>query len=68
MTMGWRPRSTVPGKVSAQVADHVPVELTSRTDYPFGEAIDIDVELASLRTVSSFLPHSGLVQESPPRS
>ncbi len=39
-----------PGKVSAQVADHVPVELTSRTDYPFGEAIDIDIKLASSTT------------------
>ncbi|MBS1853549.1 MAG: glycoside hydrolase family 127 protein [Acidobacteria bacterium] len=35
-----------PGKVSALVADRVPVELTSRTHYPFGESIEIDVQLA----------------------
>jgi hypothetical protein len=35
-----------PGKVSAMVADHVPVELTSQTDYPFGETVEITVKLA----------------------
>jgi len=35
-----------PGKVSALVADRVPVELTCQTDYPFGEAFEIAVEPA----------------------
>ena len=39
-----------PSKVSALVADQVPVELTSRTDYPFGEAIEIAVKPARRAT------------------
>jgi len=35
-----------PCKVSALVADRVPVELLCRTDYPFADAIDIAVNLA----------------------
>jgi hypothetical protein len=35
-----------PNKVSALVADRVPVELTTQTDYPFGESIEIGVKLA----------------------
>ena len=33
-----------PCKVSALVADHVPVELVCRTDYPFNETIEIAVK------------------------
>ena len=32
-----------PCKVSALVADRVPVELTCRTDYPFNEDIEVRV-------------------------
>jgi hypothetical protein len=35
-----------PNKVTALVGDQVPVELVSRTDYPFGESIDIAVKPA----------------------
>jgi uncharacterized protein len=35
-----------PCKVSALVADRVPVELTCRTDYPFNDVIDISVKPA----------------------
>ncbi len=35
-----------PCKVSALVADRVPVELTCRTDYPFNEVIDMSVKPA----------------------
>jgi DUF1680 family protein len=44
-----------PSKVSALVADCVPVELTSRTDYPFGEAIEIAVKPARRATFPFFL-------------
>ena len=33
-----------PSKVSALAADRVPVELTTQTDYPFGETIEIAVK------------------------
>jgi uncharacterized protein len=33
-----------PCKVSALAADHVPVELACRTDYPFNESIEIEVK------------------------
>lgn len=33
-----------PCKVSALVADHVPVELACRTDYPFNESVEIAVK------------------------
>jgi len=35
-----------PCKVSALAGDHVPVELTCRTDYPFNDFIDVDVNPA----------------------
>jgi hypothetical protein len=35
-----------PCKVSALVADHVPVEIACRTDYPFDEVLDITVKPA----------------------
>jgi hypothetical protein len=39
-----------PCKVSALVADRVPVELTCRTDYPFNETIEIGVKPARATT------------------
>lgn len=35
-----------PCKVSARVADRVPVEITCRTDYPFDEAIEMSIQPA----------------------
>jgi hypothetical protein len=39
-----------PCKVSALVADHVPIELACRTDYPFNEDIDVSVKPAKEAT------------------
>lgn len=41
-----------PNKVSALVADQVPVELTSETGYPFGDAINIAVKPSRPATFS----------------
>ena len=51
-----------PCKVSALVADHVPVELACRTDYPFNETIEITVTPAREATFPLFLRIPGWCQ------
>ena len=52
-----------PCKVSALVADRVPVEIVCKTDYPFNETIEIAVNPAARSDVPALVPHPRLVQE-----
>ena len=56
-----------PCRVTALVADQVPVTITCRTEYPFNGTMDFSVQLARKTVLPAGLPHSRMVRCSRPQ-